>query len=343
MRKLPRLEIDFNELNNLYFGTVTSRLMMTAIKMKVFDHLGSPESARNVAEALDSHYGNTELMLDALCACGLVEKKSGRYSNRKLAHAFLVCGKPAYLGEWLEQADEAMRPFLEKMEDRIRIGPGEVAKAEDMNSETYCERYTASHAASSLAGIARQFAVQIEKLPAFSSCRTMLDLGGGPGINAMAVAETNPNLQATVFDRPEIARMARCYIETYGFADRVRAVGGDYLNDPLGTGYDMIMITDSLYYDDQKIDRVLEKCGACLRPGGMLVGIHAVLTDERTRPVHLVLDLLAETMTGQAHMPEKGFLARALGRCGFDGITSTMVVICGIPMEMNVGYAKSSD
>jgi hypothetical protein len=132
--------------------------------------------------------------------------------------------------------------------------------------------------------------------------------------------------------------MARSYIRDYGFEDRVTTFGGDYLKDSLGTGYDLIMITDSLYYSDQEIDPVLKKCHASLKPEGVFVGIHAVLTDERTRPTQMVLDLLPECMTGQAHMPEKGFLANALGRCGFNGITSKMVTICGIQMEMNVGY-----
>jgi hypothetical protein len=69
----------------------------------------------------------------------------------------------------------------------------------------------------------------------------------------------------------------------------------------------------------------------------MFAGIHVVLTHERTRPAHLVMDLLAETMTGQAHLREEGFLLHALERCGFKDVTSKKVTICGIPMEMNAG------
>lgn len=338
MGKLPALEINFSELNEMYFGTIASRLLMTAIGMKVFDHLEAPSPSEKVAQALHAHPENTELMLDALCAGGMLEKKDGLYRNGELANNFLVCGRPAYLGEWLKQEDEATRPFLDKLEDYIRFGPGEPPEEESMNGEVYCERYTASHAASSLAGIARQFAAHISALPGFQKCRSMLDMGGGPGINAMAVAEKNPGLKATVFDRPAIVRMAENYIREYGFEDRVSTIGGDYLKDHLGTGYDLIMITDSLYYEDHEIDPVLKRCYASISPGGMFVGIHAVLTHERTRPTHLVMDLLTETMTGQAHLREKGFLLHALERCGFRDVTTEMVEICGIPMEMNVGY-----
>ena len=338
MGKLPRVESDFSELNNLYFGTIASRLMMTAIGMKIFDHLEQPMTSQETAKALATDPGNTELMLDALCACHLISKKNGEYRNQQATSVFLVCGKPAYLGDWFQQADEANLPFLDSLADKIKFGPGDTPEDENMNSEAYCERYTASHAATSLGGIAGHIAEQITALPAFQNCKTMLDLGGGPAINAMAVAQENSQLRVTVFDRPSIAPLARSYIDAYGFSDRITAMGGDYLKDSLGQGYDLIMITDTLYYEDQEIDPVLRKCHEALNPGGRLAAIHAVLTDERTRPVNLVLDLLTETMSGQAHMPEKGYLASALDRCGFKDITSKMVDIGGTFMEMNLAH-----
>ena len=152
-----------------------------------------------------------------------------------------------------------------------------------MNSEAYCERYTAAHAASSLGGIARDFAQHIAGLPEFPACRSMLDVGGGPAINAMAVAQDNPQIRATVFDRPSIARMASTYIQTYGFEDRVKAVGGNYLRDDLGQGYDLVMITDTLYYEEQEIEPVLQKmsCSAQPRRGA---GGHPRRIDPRGHP-----------------------------------------------------------
>lgn len=339
MGKLPEVKSDFSALSDVYFGTVASRLMMVAIGMKVFDHLERPRSSEEVAKAIAAHPGNTELMLNALCACRLLSKENGAYRNQEAVSEFLVCGKPTYLGEWYQQADQASRLFLEGLAEIVKHGPGEATEDENMNSEAYCERYTAAHAASSLGGIAKDIARQIAALPEFSACRTMLDLGGGPAINAMAVAQENPQIRVKVFDRPGIANMARNYIRAYGFQDRVTALGGDYLNDPLGEGYDLIMITDTLYYADQEIEPVIQKCHGALNPGGILAAIHAVLTDEGTRPTNLVLDLLNETMTGQAQLPEKSFLMRPLAQCGFKDLTSKMVNIGGTPMEMNMGRA----
>lgn len=342
MGNLPCIESDFTELTRLFFNAFGSRLLITAAELEVFGCLEKPMASEAVAAALNTHRRNTEVMLNALCACGLVRKENGLFRNRRLASDFLVRGKPAYMGEWLMLADAASRPVLDGLTDRVRKGPGQQPEEEHMNAEAYCEGYTASHAATSLAGIARDMATHIAALPAFKDCRTMLDLGGGPAINAMALAQANPRLRATVLDRPAIARMAREYIESYGFSDRVSARGGDYLKDSLGDGYDLIMITDSLYYAEEQVDLLIRKCREALHPGGMLVGIHAVLTHERTRPSHSVLGMLAEAMTGQGDLPDQGFMEQALVRCGFDRIISRMVPIGYSIMEMNVGHLKAT-
>ena len=337
MDKLPKVKSDFSELSRLYYGIFGSRILMNSIGIKIFDHLEQPRSSEQVSNAIKTNPDNTELLLNALSACGLVDKENGLYQNRALASDFLVSGKPTYLGDWYTQADKATLAFLENLPELIKAGPGDVSEDEDMNSEAYCEGFTAAHAATSLGGVAREYARHIAELPGFSNCRTMLDLGGGPGINAMAVVQENPLLHATVFDRPGIVQMADSYIRTYGFQDQVKTTGGNYLADPIKERFDLIMITDTLYYAVGEIEPVLQKCRDALNTGGMLAAIHAVLTEDGTRPVNLVLGLLTETMTGQSTMPQKGFLMGVLEKCGFKDIESKMVKIGGTQMELNVG------
>ena len=88
MGKLPEVKSEFSELSKLYFGTFASRLMMTAIGLKVFDHLEQPRASGEIAKALASDPGNTELMLNALCACGMINKDNGVYQNRGSGQRF---------------------------------------------------------------------------------------------------------------------------------------------------------------------------------------------------------------------------------------------------------------
>jgi hypothetical protein len=97
------------------------------------------------------------------------------------------------------------------------------------------------------------------------------------------------------------------------------------------------MITDSLYYGQEEIMAVLRKCHQALKQGGLFAGIHAVLTHERTQPKNTVLGMLPEALADKAYLPEKGYLITAMERVGFQGVTSSMADIGGVPMEMNTG------
>ncbi len=338
MGRLPQVDSTITEVSRLYHNVTQSRLLITSIGLKIFDHLETRASAEDVAAALGTDPGNTMLALDALCACGLIDKSGGTYQNRSTASDLLVRGKPAYLGRWLMNADQEYSGCLEAMPEMIRKGPGAVTWKRHMNSEEFCEFFTEDHAATSLAGAAGQFARNVAGLPGFGACRSMLDLGGGPGINAMAVVEAHRELKATVFDRPSVVCITSRYIKQYGFEDQISVIGGNYLEDPIGAEYDMIMVSDSLYYAREEIDRVVTKCREALRPGGFMVGFHPVLTHERTQPANLVVAMLPDSLTGQGSLPDKGFMEQSLRRCGFDDVTSSMVAIGDVMMEMNVGH-----
>ncbi len=337
MEQLPVVEPGFSHITDILYGTIKTHLLITSVEMKVFDHLEQPRTAREMAGILTSHPANTGMMLDSLCACGLVAKKDGQYINLKSTSDCLVSWKPAYIGTWIEQADGLTTPNLSTFMDRIMLGPGNPSHDEHMNSEEYCEAFTHSHAATSFAGIAHDIARSLAEIPGFDRCRTMMDLGGGPGVNAMAVVRAHGNIKAVVYDRPGIAAIARGYIEKYGFGDSVTTAEGDYLQCLPGKGYDLIMVTDSLYYEDDEVDAVIARCHEALNDDGIFVGIHAVLTHEKTMPANLVLDMLIESLNGNAALPESGFIARSMQRCGFCDVTSKMVDIAGIDMEMNTG------
>jgi hypothetical protein len=340
MKQFPEVESEFSSIIDIFYSAVSSKLLTTAVDLEVFNHLEEPAPPTKVSDSLSLNPENTIHMLDALCALNLVKKESNVYQNQKKASEFLVKGKPTYIGEWMLITDKDVKPCLDNFSELIRSGPQAVTAPDDMNSEECCEKFTASHAASSFAGIANDIAKSVSMIPSFKNCEKMLDMGGGPGVNVMAVVSKNENLEAMLFDRPEIVRMAENYIKEYGFSDRIKTIGGDYLKDDIGSDYDMIMITDSLYYSDEEIDAVLNKCKKCLKSDGFFVGIHGVFTDERTQPADMVMGMLPEIVMNSGFLPDKGFLFKALERCGFHNVSSKMVSIGGGMMEMNVGYLK---
>ena len=86
MKKLPEVNVSFEDLYRALLGLIRSKLLLTGIELGVFNHLSEPKSAEAVAEAIGGHPGNTRLFLDSLTASDLVVKKNGLYQNTPALH-----------------------------------------------------------------------------------------------------------------------------------------------------------------------------------------------------------------------------------------------------------------
>jgi cyclopropane fatty-acyl-phospholipid synthase-like methyltransferase len=120
--------------------------------------------------------------------------------------------------------------------------------------------------------IGRQSGPELAKRLALNEARTMLDLGGGAGTNAIAFCEVYPQLTATVFDLPATLPLAERTVKEAGMEHRVCLVAGDFNRDELGGPYDVILMSDVLHYQkDEANARLVRKTFSHLRPGGRLV------------------------------------------------------------------------
>lgn len=64
MKKLPEVNVSFEELYRMLLGPIKSKLLLTGIELKIFNHLPESKSAEVVAEAIGTHPENTRLFLD---------------------------------------------------------------------------------------------------------------------------------------------------------------------------------------------------------------------------------------------------------------------------------------
>ncbi len=76
----------------------------------------------------------------------------------------------------------------------------------------------------------------------------MLDLGCGPGLLGIALILDHPTMNGVLFDQPPVAEVARRCAAEYGVSDRVTVMSGDYLNDSIGEGYDLILASMTLNF-----------------------------------------------------------------------------------------------
>ncbi len=337
MKKLPEVNVSFQKLYRMFVAPIKSKLLLTGIELKVFNELTGPTSADIVAQVIGSdHPENTMLLLDGLASIGLVVKKDGLYQNTPIAQAFLVEGSPTYLGQFFTNQLQWHKPVIDNLSTLVMEGPPPKPEMGAESEEVWGQMAT-TMANYERSGIAQQMAEIISQLPEFPSLKKMLDLGGGPGLIGMAIVAAHPSMKGVVFDRPAIVKVAQKFIREYEMEDRMEALGGDYTNDSIGEGYDLVLACATLNFVKDDLDEFLKKIYDALNPGGVFIAFSDGLTHERTRPEIMVTTWLSMALTGQDMGFEQGFIADSILRVGFKSVRSRTLDTPMGPMDLEIG------
>ena len=105
----------------------------------------------------------------------------------------------------------------------------------------------------------------------FADARRLLDVGGGHGAFACAVARRWPHLSVGVFDLPAVAQAAAAAARAAGVEDFL-ACEGDFVTDQLPEGADVISLVRVLHdHDDTVVLRLLERVRCALPANGTVV------------------------------------------------------------------------
>jgi demethylspheroidene O-methyltransferase len=157
----------------------------------------------------------------------------------------------------------------------------------------------------------------------FDRHRVLLDVGGGEGAFVQAVGARAPHLQLRLFDLPSVAELARARLAEAGLAQRVQTHGGDFFQDALPTGADLISLVRVAFdHPDERVLALLRRAHAALPPGGTLL-LAEPMADvpgaEAIGDAYFGFYLLA---MGRGRPRSAAHLSRLLREAGFDHVQS---------------------
>lgn len=319
---------------DLALAQVQAGALDLALELGLFAELVTPHKSAELAGRLSLHPDNAAHLLELLWSFGLLDRldmadEPPRYRTSEVAARYFSATSPTYCGDaWryrlrsLRQAGAALPAQLSANYRRPR----------HMHS---IERRSAWADAARLQIAQEQRAASVpaalslfERLPARHGPVRLLDLGGGPGLVAIALAQANPHLSGRVFDYPETAEIARQNILAAGLGDRLDAWGGELEQDDWGGGYDLIWCASVLHFvADPK--RLLARLHTALRPGGVLLCAHAEAAAERDAARRVLPYYLAMRLQGRA-LGEAGHLNGELQAAGFEPLVSEVAL--GFPV-----------
>ena len=104
-----------------------------------------------------------------------------------------------------------------------------------------------------------------------SGVHTLMDLGGGSGVEAMALARKFPELNITTVDIENVCAVGREIVKENNLSDRITFHAADFIVDELPQGFDFVLHCDVGVYGVEQF----HKLWLSLKPeGGMAVIFH---------------------------------------------------------------------
>ena len=274
--------MDFSQLAALAGGYLEARVVQAAVSLGVFDALsGKEQDSRSVAAAIKTDPGATELLLDSLVALGLLEKKGALFSLNETSSTYLAQESPRYFGGMI-LFDATLWDCWRDLDLAVRTG-GPV-RPPDMYQGDPRETRHFIRAMDSLVK-ARGDADIMTGTFDFSSTRTLLDVGPGPGTYALHLCRKYPDLRVTLFDLPATLEISKEFVKDSGLGDRVELIAGDYRVDPIPARYQAIFLSNIIHGEgEDENDRLMAKLFPSLEPAGRIIIKDHILNDARTGP-----------------------------------------------------------
>lgn len=274
-----------------------SQALLAAAELGVFPALGSQaKAADELAVALDTDPRATEVLLNALVGAGLVDKSG---------ESFSLCSELVPLLS--RDADTTVLPMIlhmgtcahrwDKLADVVRTGKCASPVSSMLGAESSRNAFIqAMHV------VGRNMAGPIIADTRPERFGRALDVGGASGTYTIALLRANPEMRVTLFDLPPVIEMARERLDSEGLLDRVDLVAGDFYEDPLPTGHDMVLLSAIIHQNGRDQNRELyAKCLVALEAGGTIIIRDIVMDDSHTQPAggtQFAINMLVATDRG---------------------------------------------
>jgi SAM-dependent methyltransferase len=296
-----------------------SRILLSGFELDIFTYLDeSGTTGKEIAKRLHLDEHACERLMNALVSLGFLEKQNHLFFNTAESFTFLSKKSPEYLGG-LMHSNHLWKTWS-NLTQVVRTGKS--ANPSEINERGEDWLFPFINAMHDRAK--KQAPQQLASID-LSGVRSVLDIGGGSGAFSMEFVTRKPELEATVFDLPNVVPITKIFLEKEGFSDRILTHSGDYTTDDLPKGFDMAFLSAIIHSNSLEINQdLIKKCYASLNKNGRIVIQDWIMNNERTLPVAgavFAINMLVGTEAGDCFTEQE--VSGMLTAVGFKNISRT--------------------
>jgi 2-polyprenyl-3-methyl-5-hydroxy-6-metoxy-1,4-benzoquinol methylase len=275
-------------------GNIAFQMVRTAYEVQLFSYLKEHPgcSPREVREALGLTEHSCDVLLVGLGSLGLIRRIGDElYNDPYLERIVQPEFNDGFFVKWLAFNENLVRPASEWLLDSVKqarpVGLYQtLGEVESFYQAISLEPEKLTFFDDFMKAVTSLNKEQVAATPAFSSFRTVIDVGGSSGSLAIALAKQHPDVSVTVFDFPKVVELARSNFDQTPHAARLHTIGGNLLEDGIPRGFDCITLCHLFgVFGEARSIEILRRAYDALEPGKAVCVYTPVLDEDEDGPV----------------------------------------------------------
>ncbi|MHA2029910.1 MAG: class I SAM-dependent methyltransferase [Candidatus Kariarchaeaceae archaeon] len=264
---------DVESLLKMYVSS--SALQLSLIVGLFYDIENNPQTVEEISKRYDIPHHRTRHWLNLLKELDLLEQQDEKFYPSNVALIAIL--KPYSKESWALLADVAYNRYLIGNNLVKHIShPQSVLKdqrvefpnwfASIIENKTYARDFTITLYERHL-----EFAEEFSKFYDMTGIKKIMDIGGGSGVMSLELLKKNAELQAVVIDVENVCKVGREIADKSEVGNRIEYQVVDFEKEPLPTGFDAILLCDSVSIPKPEFS---EKLKRSLNLGGRVIYVH---------------------------------------------------------------------
>jgi hypothetical protein len=244
---------------------MASKMLFVAGKLDLFAALADgPRTIDELAASTGLPRRSLHVLLHGLAAIRVLKVEGDRFSNGTAARKYLSGRGELDMRPGLRLYDQVTWHLWEHLEHSVKTGqPAQLGKPSAEFGRIFSEGVEA---------FTRPAADSLLAAYDFSGHKRILDLAGGTGSYLLPLLRRHPSLEATLFELPHVADMARRRLSDDPHGSQVQVVEGDALFDPIPADHDVVLLANTIHLlSPDRVQHLFQRMRAAVSAGARLV------------------------------------------------------------------------